>query len=116
MNQPNLNSAAGCALPPPNEMILKWAQERPNEVYLKQIINRQFGTDMGFIPRLAKINNPEINMFSENGNVYIEMVSSGFTFKDENGTFTLHYNSTYTINPFNTSYILQQLQKGNHAN
>lgn len=42
MNQPNLNSAAGCALPPPNEMILKWAQERPNEVYLKQIINRQF--------------------------------------------------------------------------
>ena len=23
-------------------MILKWAQERPNEVYLKQIINRQF--------------------------------------------------------------------------
>ncbi|MCS0241421.1 AMP-binding protein [Vibrio alginolyticus] len=42
MNQPNLNSAAGCALPPPNEMILKWAQERTNEVYLKQIINRQF--------------------------------------------------------------------------
>ncbi|MBE8568364.1 AMP-binding protein [Vibrio sp. OPT46] len=42
MNQPNLNSAAGCALPPPSEMILKWAQERPNEVYLKQIINRQF--------------------------------------------------------------------------
>ncbi|PFG55451.1 long-subunit acyl-CoA synthetase (AMP-forming) [Vibrio sp. ES.051] len=42
MNQPNLNSAADCALPPPNEMILKWAKERPNEVYLKQIINRQF--------------------------------------------------------------------------
>ncbi|MGL4830767.1 MAG: AMP-binding protein [Vibrio sp.] len=31
-----------CALPPPNEMLLRWAQERPNEVYLKQIINRQF--------------------------------------------------------------------------
>ncbi|EPJ2792449.1 AMP-binding protein [Vibrio parahaemolyticus] len=42
MNQPKINSTAGCALPPPNEMILKWAEERPNEVYLKQIINRQF--------------------------------------------------------------------------
>ncbi|EHU4838516.1 AMP-binding protein [Vibrio parahaemolyticus] len=42
MNQPKINSTAGCALPPPNEMILKWAAERPNEVYLKQIINRQF--------------------------------------------------------------------------
>ncbi|BBM63933.1 AMP-binding protein [Vibrio alfacsensis] len=42
MNQPNLENPAGCALPPPNEMILKWAEERPNEVYLKQIINRQF--------------------------------------------------------------------------
>mgnify|MGYP000557232085 CR=1 FL=1 len=42
MSQPKSNSAAACALPPPNEMILKWAQERPNEVYLKQIINRQF--------------------------------------------------------------------------
>lgn len=42
MNQPNLEHTAGCALPPPNEMILKWAEERPNEVYLKQIINRQF--------------------------------------------------------------------------
>ncbi|RIW19174.1 AMP-dependent synthetase [Vibrio harveyi] len=42
MNQPNLEQTAGCALPPPNEMILKWAEERPNEVYLKQIINRQF--------------------------------------------------------------------------
>ncbi|MCW8330205.1 AMP-binding protein [Photobacterium sp. SDRW27] len=28
--------------PLPNEMILKWAEERPNEVYLRQIINRQF--------------------------------------------------------------------------
>ncbi len=43
MQQPNVaNSSAGCALPPPNEMILKWAEERPNEVYLKQIINREF--------------------------------------------------------------------------
>ncbi len=43
MQQPNVaNASAGCALPPPNEMILKWAEERPNEVYLKQIINREF--------------------------------------------------------------------------
>lgn len=42
MNQPNLTNPAGCALPPPNEMILKWAEERPNEIYLKQIINRKF--------------------------------------------------------------------------
>jgi long-subunit acyl-CoA synthetase (AMP-forming) len=42
MHQPNINATAGCALPPPNEMILKWAEERPNEVYLKQIINREF--------------------------------------------------------------------------
>ncbi|NVC93801.1 AMP-dependent synthetase [Vibrio natriegens] len=43
MQQPNVaTSSAGCALPPPNEMILKWAEERPNEVYLKQIINREF--------------------------------------------------------------------------
>lgn len=42
MNQPNPEQTAGCALPPPNEMILKWAEERPNDVYLKQIINRQF--------------------------------------------------------------------------
>ncbi|USD64741.1 AMP-binding protein [Vibrio sp. SCSIO 43136] len=42
MNQPQPTLAPQCTLPPPNEMILKWAQERPNEVYLKQIINRQF--------------------------------------------------------------------------
>lgn len=42
MIQPNELSKSNCALPPPNEMILKWAAERPNEVYLKQIINRQF--------------------------------------------------------------------------
>ncbi|TKF20600.1 AMP-dependent synthetase [Vibrio genomosp. F6] len=42
MNQPNKLSTTTCALPLPNEMILKWAQERPDEVYLKQIINRQF--------------------------------------------------------------------------
>lgn len=35
-------SQTKCALPPPNEMILTWAQTRPNDVYLKQIINRQF--------------------------------------------------------------------------
>ncbi|ELR63880.1 Long-chain-fatty-acid--CoA ligase [Photobacterium marinum] len=28
--------------PLPNEMILKWAEERPDDVYLRQIINRQF--------------------------------------------------------------------------
>ncbi len=28
--------------PLPNEMILKWAEERPDEVYLRQIIDRQF--------------------------------------------------------------------------
>lgn len=42
MIQPNELSKTTCALPPPNEMILRWAEERPNEVYLKQIINRQF--------------------------------------------------------------------------
>ncbi|NGZ65512.1 AMP-binding protein [Vibrio aestuarianus subsp. cardii] len=42
MIQPNELSKQTCALPPPNEMILKWAQERPDQVYLKQIINRQF--------------------------------------------------------------------------
>lgn len=42
MIQPNELSKPTCALPPPNEMILKWARERPDEVYLKQIINRQF--------------------------------------------------------------------------
>lgn len=42
MIQPNELSKPTCALPPPNEMILKWAEERPNEVYLKQIINRKF--------------------------------------------------------------------------
>ncbi|WP_261816778.1 AMP-binding protein [Vibrio gallicus] len=31
-----------CSLPPPNELILKWAHERPNEVYLRQIIDREF--------------------------------------------------------------------------
>ncbi|CAH8215634.1 AMP-binding protein [Vibrio aestuarianus] len=42
MIQPNELSKQTCSLPPPNEMILKWAQERPNQVYLKQIINRKF--------------------------------------------------------------------------
>ena len=30
------------AQPLPHEMILKWAEERPNEVYLRQIIDRKF--------------------------------------------------------------------------
>ena len=38
MIQPNELSKTTCALPPPNEMILRWVEERPNEVYLKQII------------------------------------------------------------------------------
>ncbi|NLS12694.1 AMP-binding protein [Vibrio sp. SM6] len=38
----NGENSARCTLPPPNELILKWADERPNDVYLKQIINRQF--------------------------------------------------------------------------
>ena len=43
MIQPNeFSQDQNEALPTPNEMILKWAEERPNEVYLKQIINRQF--------------------------------------------------------------------------
>ncbi|KDN28130.1 AMP-dependent synthetase [Vibrio fortis] len=43
MIQPNeFSQDQNQALPTPNEMILKWAEERPNEVYLKQIINRQF--------------------------------------------------------------------------
>ncbi|WP_070962486.1 AMP-binding protein [Vibrio sonorensis] len=42
MIQPHELSKPNCALPTPNEMILKWAEERPDDVYLKQIINRQF--------------------------------------------------------------------------
>ncbi|CAH6887359.1 Long-chain-fatty-acid--CoA ligase [Vibrio chagasii] len=43
MIQPNeFSQEQATALPTPNDMILKWAEERPNEVYLKQIINRQF--------------------------------------------------------------------------
>lgn len=42
MITPNELNQPTCALPPPNEMILKWAKERPDEIYLKQIINRQF--------------------------------------------------------------------------
>ncbi len=38
----NDSNQRSCTLPPPNEMILKWAESRPNEIYLKQIINRQF--------------------------------------------------------------------------
>ncbi|ENO1829664.1 AMP-binding protein [Vibrio vulnificus] len=42
MIQPNELSKSQLALPTPSDMILKWAKERPHEVYLKQIINRQF--------------------------------------------------------------------------
>ncbi|EPQ9985034.1 AMP-binding protein [Vibrio vulnificus] len=42
MIQPNELSKPQLALPAPSDMILKWAKERPHEVYLKQIINRQF--------------------------------------------------------------------------
>lgn len=42
MIQPNEISQAGTTLPSPDQMILKWAEEKPNDVYLKQIINRQF--------------------------------------------------------------------------
>ncbi|EOB3602492.1 TPA: AMP-dependent synthetase [Vibrio vulnificus] len=42
MIQPNELSKPQLALPTPSDMILKWAKERPHEVYLKQTINRQF--------------------------------------------------------------------------
>lgn len=50
MTQPQLSDnfeqfqqpQAKCTLPPPNELILQWAESRPDEIYLKQIINRQF--------------------------------------------------------------------------
>lgn len=42
MIQPVSTLNPACSLPPPNEMILKWAEERPNEVYLRQIKDRQF--------------------------------------------------------------------------
>lgn len=42
MIQPDQLSNSHCTLPPASDMILKWAQERPDEIYLKQIINRQF--------------------------------------------------------------------------
>ncbi|MEZ9563936.1 AMP-binding protein [Vibrio artabrorum] len=43
MIQPNeFSQEHATALSTPSDMILRWAKERPNEVYLKQIINRQF--------------------------------------------------------------------------
>ncbi|WP_117235283.1 AMP-binding protein [Vibrio maerlii] len=44
MVQPDQVTDTTKALPTPNEMILKWAEERPDDIYLKQIINRQFVT------------------------------------------------------------------------
>lgn len=38
------NKNETCTLPPPNELMLKWAESRPDEIYLKQIINREFVT------------------------------------------------------------------------
>ena len=35
MIQPNELRKSTCTLPPPNEMILKWAEERPNDSVLK---------------------------------------------------------------------------------
>ncbi|MDV7104711.1 AMP-binding protein [Vibrio sp. TH_r3] len=37
-------SVSLCVLPPPNELILKWAASRPDDIYLKQIIDRKFVT------------------------------------------------------------------------
>jgi long-subunit acyl-CoA synthetase (AMP-forming) len=42
--KPNLEINGPCTHTPPNELILKWAEERPNDIYLKQIINRKFTT------------------------------------------------------------------------
>ncbi|PMH41170.1 AMP-dependent synthetase [Vibrio sp. 10N.286.49.B3] len=42
MNQPNPSLEKTCSIAPPNELILRWAEEKPNSVYLKQIINREF--------------------------------------------------------------------------
>ncbi len=39
---PNENHTVSCTLPPPNELILKWAKEKPNDVYLKQSVNGEF--------------------------------------------------------------------------
>ncbi len=30
------------AQPKPHQQMLRWAEERPNEIFLRQIINRQF--------------------------------------------------------------------------
>jgi long-subunit acyl-CoA synthetase (AMP-forming) len=38
------NWVNNCTLSPPNELILKWAHLRPNDIYLKQIIERQTKT------------------------------------------------------------------------
>ena len=42
MIQPDQSNHNNGALPSASDMILKWAQERPNEIYLKQIIDRPF--------------------------------------------------------------------------
>ncbi len=42
MMLPNETQELSCTLPPPNELILKWAEEQPNSVYLKQSVNGEF--------------------------------------------------------------------------
>lgn len=42
MNQLNKLTTKTCALPPPNEMLLTWAQTRPHDIFLRQIIHRKF--------------------------------------------------------------------------
>lgn len=37
-----LASGSQCTLPPPNELLLIWARMKPNDVYLRQIVDRQF--------------------------------------------------------------------------
>jgi long-subunit acyl-CoA synthetase (AMP-forming) len=38
------NWVNNCTLSPPNELILKWAYLRPNDIYLKQVIQRRIKT------------------------------------------------------------------------
>lgn len=42
MNPSSLANGSQCTLPPPNELLLIWARMKPNEVYLRQIIDDKF--------------------------------------------------------------------------
>ncbi|MDW6001684.1 AMP-binding protein [Vibrio mangrovi] len=44
LNQQSQTHTDGCTLKPPYEYLLKWAESRPNAVYLKQIRHRRFET------------------------------------------------------------------------